>query len=284
MPPYIDLHLHSSCSDGRYSPEEVVSLAMKAGLSAIALADHDNLDGIDRMMMATGENGIECISGVELSVVWCELNDVHLLSYGFDHRNAALVRELELARDFRENRNEKIVERVNQCLTQEGKSPISFERIRQSADGTVGRPHIGVALVKAGHVKDMEEAFQRYLVPCNVEKRLFPIRDAIELIRQAGGVSVLAHPPYITRDRAKFSKMLDNLVDFGLDGIEAYNSGAGPTETGWYLTEARRRGLLVTGGSDFHGHEDDTSKIGFAACQQRIPYSCLTELKETLAG
>lgn len=283
MPPYIDLHLHSSCSDGSYPPEAVVALAEKAGLTAIALADHDNVDGIDRMTSAAAKLGLECVMGVELSVVWGDLHDVHLLGYGFDHKDPALVNELALARDYRENRNEKIVERVNQCLAGEGKSPLCFEAIRVSADGTVGRPHIGLALVKVGHVKDMEEAFQRYLVPCNVEKRLFPIRDAIELIQQAGGVSILAHPPYITRDRAKFSNMLDALADYGLDGIEAYNSGAGPTETGWYLTEARRRGLLVTGGSDFHGHEDDASRIGFAACQQRIPYSCFTELKECLA-
>lgn len=278
----IDLHLHSTCSDGGYSPTAVVEMAAEAGLVAIALADHDNIDGIDEAREAGARLGIEVLSGVELSVVWEKFEDIHLLGYGFDHKNAALVKALAGFRDFRERRNEMIVVRVNERLAVEGRAPIDFAEVQVSAGGTVGRPHIAMALREKGYVRNNEEAFSRYLVPCNVPKRVFPIDEAIALVHEAGGVTVLAHPPFITTERKTFLHLLETLIPFGLDGVEAWNSGSNNDEIDWYITAARRRGLIVTGGSDFHGNEEGSVRIGVGRGNLQIPYACVEEIRQRL--
>jgi len=281
----VDLHLHSTCSDGLMTPEEVVALAAERGVAGIALADHDNVDGIDAAIAAGEKLGVEVISGVELSVIWEDLQDVHLLGYGFDQHHPQLSASLAEFRDFRARRNEQIVERVNEKLADQGREPISFERVRQLAGGTFGRPHIARALLEAGHVASMEEAFKQFLIPCNVPKRYFPVLEAIDLIHAAGGVAVLAHPPYIPGGRSTFRRILDDLQPKGLDGVEVYNGGAGVEEAFWYLTETRRRGLLVTGGSDDHGSSDpEQDAAGCRLGSLNVPYDCLQELREELAA
>ena len=279
----IDLHLHSTCSDGGYSPTAVVEMAAEAELVAIALADHDNIDGIDEAREAGARLGIEVLSGVELSVVWEKFEDIHLLGYGFDHKNAALVNALAGFREFRERRNEMIVVRVNERLAVEGRAPIDFAEVQVSAGGTVGRPHIAMALREKGYVRNNEEAFSRYLVPCNVPKRVFPIAEAIALVHDAGGVTVLAHPPFITTERKTFLSLLETLIPFGLDGVEAWNSGSNNDEIDWYITAARRRGLIVTGGSDFHGNEEGSVRIGRGRGNLQIPYACVDEIRRRLS-
>jgi len=279
MPELIDLHLHSTCSDGALAPEEVVARAARAGLKAMALADHDNIDGIERAMAAGAQWGVEVIPGVELSVVWKDWQDIHLLGYGFDWRHPGLVEALREFQAFRQQRNQQIVDRVNARLAKEARPPIRFERVLELAGGTIGRPHVALVLVEAGAVRTVEEAFQRYLVDCNVSKRYFPVDEAILLVHAAGGVAVLAHPPFITRNRTSFRILLDQLVGLGLDGVEVFNSGAGRQESDWYLTEARRRGLIVTGGSDFHGLAGEDLEIGSGRGQLRIPYACVEEIK-----
>jgi len=281
----VDLHLHSTCSDGLMTPEEVVTLAAERGVAAIALADHDNVDGIDAAMAEGERLRVDVISGVELSVCWEDLEDVHLLGYGFDHHHPQLIASLAEFRQFRAGRNEQIVERVNARLAEQGRAPISFERVRQLAGGTFGRPHIARALLEAGHVKTMEEAFKGFLISCNVQKRFFPVLEAIELIHAAGGLAVLAHPPYIPGGRATFRRLLDDLQPKGLDGVEVYNGGAGVEEGFWYLTETRKRGLLVTGGSDDHGNAASTQDApGSRLGSLNVPYDCLVELRLALAS
>jgi predicted metal-dependent phosphoesterase TrpH len=279
---YVDLHLHSTCSDGVHPPAEVVRLAKAAGLSAIALSDHDNVDGIDEAIAAGAELGMEVLSGVELSVLWEQYQDIHLLGYGFDHHDGALRAALREFQEFREGRNERIVERINARLAEEGRAPIDFERVRALAGGTVGRPHIALALIEQGHVRTTEEAFQRYLVPYNVAKRFFPIAEAIDLMHRAGGVTVLAHPPFITNDRRAFERLLDTFVPLGLEGIEAWNSGSSNADIDWYITAARRRGLLVTGGSDYHGIEGGEVQVGRGRGNLKIPYACVEEIRAAL--
>ncbi len=283
-PKLVDLHLHSTCSDGIFAPAEVVRMAAKAGLAAMALADHDNIDGIDAAMAEGRMQGIEVISAVELSVVWESLQDIHLLGYGFDHHDAELQEALKSFRLFRETRNEQIVVRVNEKLTSEGRKPIDLVAVKQKAGGTIGRPHIAMALLEAGHVSDKNDAFNRYLVPCNVEKHFFPIAEAIELIHRAGGVAVLAHPPFIPVDRAEFQRLLDTFVDLGLDGVEAYNTGATNDDIDWYITQTRRRGLIVTGGSDFHGIEGGDIVIGGGRGNLKIPYACVEDIRLAIAS
>jgi predicted metal-dependent phosphoesterase TrpH len=280
----VDLHLHSSYSDGIHSPAEVVRMAAEAGLAAVAICDHDNIDGIDEAMAAGRELGVEVLSGVELSVVWKSFRDIHLLGYGFDHHNRELAEALREFQDFRERRNEQIVDRVNEKLLREGREIVDFAEVREMAGGTVGRPHIAMALIGRGYVRSTEEAFQRYLVPCDVPKRYFPIAEAIGLIHRAGGVAVLAHPPFVTPDRKTFLGLLETFIPMGLDGVEAYNSGATNEDIDWYITEARRRGLLVTGGSDFHGIEGGGILVGGGRGNLRIPYACVEEIRALLAG
>lgn len=277
MAGYIDLHLHSTCSDGALTPAEVVRHAVAAGLKAIALADHDNIDGIAATRTTGVDLGLEVLSGVELSVVWRHWQDIHLLGYAFNPQHPALVAALQEFQLFRECRNQQIVERVNDRLKTENQPLLEFSRVLGLAGGTIGRPHIAMALHEAGIVKSTEEAFKRYLVSCNVPKRYFPVSEAIDLIHAAGGVAVLAHPPFITRERSEFRALLDELAGLGLDGVEVYNSATGRNESDWYLTEARCRELIVTGGSDFHGLPGETGEIGYA-CGQRIPYTCVEEI------
>lgn len=281
---WVDLHLHTTFSDGVFPPAEIVRMAKEAGMAAIAIADHDNADGIHEAMQAGSQHGVEVISGVELSVVYEDFEDLHLLGYGFDPTNSELQVALKEFRDFRASRNDHIVARVNQVLAKEGREPLDFERVRSLAGGTFGRPHIAMALLEKGYARNTEEAFDRYLVPCNVSKRYFPIVEAMELIRSAGGITVLAHPPFITRDRDLLVKLLDSFTELGLTGVEAYNSGATNDEIDWYITLARRRGLIVTGGSDFHGVDKDAIAIGRGRGNLRIPYACLEEIRSALAG
>jgi hypothetical protein len=275
----VDLHLHSTCSDGIFPPEEVVRMAARVGLAAVALADHDNIDGIEAALAAGVEVGVEVISGVELSVVWESIQDIHLLGYGFDHHDPDLQASLKSFREFRETRNERIVERVNEKLLSEGRAPIDIAAVKAKAGGTIGRPHIAMALLEDGHVATKDEAFNRYLVPCNVEKRYFPIAEAIDLIHRAGGVTVLAHPPFIPVDRKGLLALLDTFAALGLDGVEAYNTGASNDDIDWTITQTRRRGMLVTGGSDFHGIEGGEIVIGGGRGNLKVPYACVEEIR-----
>lgn len=279
---YVDLHLHSTCSDGLFSPEEIVGLAEKAGLAVIALADHDNIDGISRAIQAGADAGIEIIAAVELSSQWLEYTDMHLLGYGFDFQDPYLIRALAEFQEFRATRNWQIVERVNQKLLAEQRQPIDPDAVRQLAGGTIGRPHIALALRQAGYVSNNEEAFVRYLVPCNVPKRYFPADEAIKLLHGSGGIVVLAHPPYVTRDRHKLELLVADLVNLGLDGIEAYNNGSGLEDTDWLIKLARQHGLVVTGGSDFHGDGGSIIEVGKGARGLQVPYDCVEEIKMAL--
>jgi len=279
---FVDLHLHSTCSDGVFAPEEVVRRVAETGLAAMALADHDTIAGVMAAQHAGTAAGIEVLSGVELSVVWNQWHDIHLLGYSFDPNHAGLCEALEEFRTFRETRNEKIVANINARLSDERREPIEFARVMELAGGTLGRPHIARALMEIGHVQDMEEAFRRYLRPCNVEKWAFPVDQAIDLIHRAGGVAVLAHPPFITQRRAQLERLVAAFAGMGMDGIEIYNSGAGHESLPWYLNLARRHGLIVTGGSDYHGIDGNHERIGYIRGEQRIPYSCVEEIHDCL--
>jgi predicted metal-dependent phosphoesterase TrpH len=279
----VDLHIHSTCSDGYLSPEEVVRQAQSVGLAAVALADHDNIDGIDRAMQIGAELGIIVLAGVELSTQWYHFSDMHLLGYGFDYQDPYLVRALQEFQEFRRQRNQQIIDKVNQKLDGEQREPLVVEQVLQLAGGTIGRPHIAQALRQAGYVSNNDEAFDRYLVPCNVPKRYFPVDEAIRMIQRSGGIAVLAHPPYVTRDRRRLTKLVAELTALGLDGLEAYNNGAGLEETDWLIKLAREQGLIVTGGSDFHGDPGSAIEIGCGIRGLQIPYSCLEEIETALS-
>lgn len=283
MPRWVDLHLHSNCSDGALAPAEVVRKAARAGLAAIAIADHDNVDGIDEALDEGRRCSVEVLSAVELSVVWQGFQDIHLLGYCFDSHHSELCAALAEFRDFRNSRNEQIVVRINQRLAAEGRSALDFTAIQQRAGGTLGRPHIALELIAKGYVRNKDEAFDRYLVPCNVAKRYFPIEEAIALIRRAGGITSLAHPAYISRDRQVLGQLFDTFVDCGLEGIEVYSNQASNDDIDWFLSEANRRELLVTGGSDYHGGHQEELVLGGLRGNLRVPYRCVEALRYAAA-
>ena len=279
----VDLHLHSIFSDGVLTPTELVAEAASLGLRAIALADHDNVDGIPEALAAGRRYNVEVVTAVELSVLWEDLSDIHLLGYAFDHKNPALQKALSDFRDFRSGRSERILANLNRQLAEEGREPLDFNDIRERAGGTIGRPHIGRTLLAAGYVHDMEEAFSRYLVPCNEPKRFFPLEEAIKLIHEAGGCTVLANPVFIGVNDSRLEELLDIFVTLGLDGVEAYSSGAGNDGIDRYITMARRRNLIVTGGSDFHQPIKGGVVMGSGRGNLKIPYRCVEEIKEVVS-
>ncbi len=279
---YVDLHIHSTCSDGFLRPEEVVAIAAGLGLGVIALADHDNIDAIVPARQAAKAFGIDVIPAVELSTQWREHSDMHLLGYGFDYNSDELQAELKAFQDFRENRSAQIVERINLKLKDEQRAPLDIEEIYASADGTIGRPHIARALRAAGYATSNDDAFDRYLIPCDVPKRYFPADRAIDLIHRIGGIVVLAHPPYLCRNRSQLRAVMLELKGLGLDGIEAYNNGVGIEGINWLINFARGNALIVTGGSDFHGDPDATIEIGRGAHGNPVPYSCVEEIRQAL--
>lgn len=271
--------MHSTFSDGALTPAMLAAEAASVGLRAIALADHDNVDGIAEAQAAGRQHGIEIVPGVELSVVWGKLRDLHLLGYAFDPRHPGLNTALAEFRAFRAGRSEQILERINAKLAGEGRQIIPVAAVLERAGGTIGRPHIGQALIAAGHVRTMDEAFERYLVPCNVPKRFFPIDEAIDLIHAAGGCAVLAHPMFVEVAATELPALVDTLVGLGLDGMECWCGGATNETIDRLLTLARRKGLIATGGSDFHQPGAGPS-LGSGLGNLRIPYVCVEELQE----
>ena len=277
----IDLHIHSNCSDGAFSPVELVQRAFMTGLLAVAIADHDSVAGIDEATVAGNNRQIEIIPAVELSVQFKDWQDVHLLGYGIDHTDASFLNKLHGFRGRREKRNEEILERVNQKLLDEGREAIALETVLAYARDAIGRPHIARALLEHNYAGSVEDAFQRYLVPCNVPKSYWPIDDAIREIRRIGGLAVLAHPTTVSTDRSELRAITLELSAMGLDGIEVFNNLAQPYEMEFLRRLAEELGLLITGGSDFHGIEDGL-EMGRGRGGVRFGASLLSALKKRL--
>jgi 3',5'-nucleoside bisphosphate phosphatase len=275
----IDLHIHSTYSDGVRTPGELVAMALELGLKAIAIADHDTVDGIDEALAAGAACGLEVLPALELSVAFGPYSDVHLLGYLLDHRDPALLATLREFREKRETRGEAIVDRINEKLASEGKGSITSQEAAALAGGALGRPHIAQVLVAKGYAANMQDAFNRYLVPCDVPKRYFPVDEALDTVHRLGGVAVLAHPTSITTDRDTLTGVIDELTAMGLDGLEAYNNICCDQESGFLRSYAVHKGLLWTGGSDYHGIEEGIG-MGVGRGNMTIPYDCVEQLKK----
>ncbi|HJV65262.1 MAG TPA: PHP domain-containing protein [Geomonas sp.] len=278
MKKLVDLHLHSTFSDGVRSPAELVDMACGLGLKAIALADHDTVDGIDEAISAGAKCGLEVLPALEFSVAFQSYRDVHLLGYLLDYHDDGLRETLAEFRERRERRGEAIVERINEKLRFEGRDPISSAEAAALAGGALGRPHIAQVLMAKGYAQDMQDAFNHYLVPCDVPKRYFPMDEALATVRRLGGVAVLAHPVTITSDRDQLTGIIDTLCGMGLDGIEVYNNVCGEIESAFLKNLAEKKGLVWTGGSDYHGIEEGIS-MGSGRGSMAVPYSCVESLK-----
>lgn len=264
-----DLHLHTHYSDGTESPQRVVELAKEAGLSSIAITDHDNVDAFPEAKAAADKFGIELITGIEMSASDAG-REIHVLGHLIDRDHAGLKAHLAIQQVRRVERCKEMVRRLNAA----GVKIDAEEVLAFAGKGTVGRPHIAHILLKHGYIKSVHEAFSKYLGPKDpgfVQGSPMAPAEVIRLILEAGGIPVLAHPIYIEDD-----PFIDTLVSQGLAGLEVYHSGHGPKEIERYEQIADRLGLLKTGGSDYHG----TPKEGVPVGQVKVPVALVEALKE----
>ncbi|MFD2171256.1 PHP domain-containing protein [Tumebacillus lipolyticus] len=240
-----DLHAHTTASDGTFSPRELVALAKRNGLRAVAITDHDTTNGLLEAIAAGKEFGVEVVPGIELSTTF-EGKEVHVLGYYYDPTDEELIALTDRMREDRLNRLDKMIARL-----QEGGIAITKEEVLAEAQGAVGRPHIARVLIRKGYVQDLPEAFDRYLGAGKlgyVPRLKVTPEDAVRLIVQAGGSPVVAHPGLVGKDY-----LFDTLVPLGLVGLEAHHPDHPLEKRDHYEQLASQHGLLVTGGSDFHG-------------------------------
>jgi len=278
----IDLHIHSTASDGTLTPAEIVAHACNLGLAAIAITDHDTVDGVHQILKNGFPQDIQFLSGVELSTAPppgfpCQ-GSLHLLGYGFRCDDPDLADQLHTLQDARRNRNPKIIAKL-QALGID----ITVEELETpGAQRQTGRPHIAKLLVEKGVAASFDEAFDRFLgngKPAYVDKYRIECLHAIRLLRQAGGVAVLAHPALIHPTRPwALEDLLGALQTAGLQGLEVYYPEHSEAQTRHFLALARRHGMIATGGTDFHGSIKPGIEMGCADGTFMVPFNVYQEL------
>lgn len=269
-----DLHLHTDLSDGTFSPEKVVEYAKLQGLHAIAITDHDSCAGIKNALEKGEEIGIEVIPGVELTA---ELDDeeIHILGYFIDWKEHAFIKKLAEMSRAREERAREILKKLKkEGIELEAEELFDLFKCRACA----GRLHIARLMVKKGAVYSVQEAFRKYIGnkgPCYVKKfKLLP-KEAIDIIKKVGGVTVLAHPKTINIQYRTIEDIIDMLVSNGIQGLEVFHSDHTKREAGDFKKLAERFGLLITGGSDCHGLAKKEVLIG----RVKVPYELVEKLR-----
>jgi predicted metal-dependent phosphoesterase TrpH len=279
----IDLHIHSTASDGSLTPLEIMTLAKKVGVKAISITDHDTIDGVKEIFKTTLTNSLELISGVEISceppLQFKDIGSVHLLGYGFSIHDKDLNAILDKARKSRAQRNPKIIEKLVSLGFD-----ISIEQVesRFGAKQT-GRPHIAEFMKEKGYVQTFREAFDKYLgkdKPAYVDKYKVSCEEAIVTILKAGGMPVLAHPGLFSFNKSnQMADLIDTLISYGLEGMEVYYTDHDVAMTSFLEKLADQTNLKMTGGSDFHGAFNEGVKIGTGNDNLNIKYSLFKTLK-----
>jgi len=272
----IDLHIHSTASDGVFTPSEVVHLALEQGLAAIALTDHDTLGGTAEAQRAAIGTELEVIAGVEVNSEG-DWGDLHFLGYYVDPENDFLRERLQAMRDARVERARKMLEHLRDMgMT------LEWEKVRALASGdSVGRPHVGRALLDRGYVKTVQEAFDRFISrdgPAYVPRLRLTPPEVIQAITGAGGVPVIAHPAH---SGAAAVEHIPELVEHGLRGVEVYYPHHSPEDIETLLGLCRDHGLIATGGSDFHGRG---VMEGITLGSVLVPWDCVEQLREAAGG
>lgn len=278
---YIDLHVHSTISDGTVTPKELVSLALEEGLSAFALTDHDTVRGIPEALTAASRlrsqgHDIHVIPGVEISAAF-QGSDIHILGLNINYRDTVLTDALLAAERERDGRNKKIAENLAAAGLD-----ITYEAV-QAIDpkSVITRAHFAKYLVQKGYVKDNNDAFKKYLhnkSPYYVSRKYMEKEEVISLILHAGGIPVLAHPLLYHLEENELRQLILQLKEAGLKGLEAiYTCNSSQDET-FVRQLARQNGLLISGGSDFHGTNKPDITLGRGRGNLRIPFSLLSEL------
>ena len=276
----IDLHTHSTFSDGSWTPEELVEAAVAAGVTALALTDHDTTAGLPRFLAASAARGIDAVPGVEISA---EFNpgSLHVLGYFVPADDPDLERELARFRAGRDARNAEILKRLKELGV-----PVDSDLLREAAgEGAVGRAHIAEAMVRAKHVKDRRDAFDRFLAkggPAYVPRDRLAPADAIRLIRDAGGVPVLAHPITLRLSYDRVRELAKELKAYGLAGIEVHYPRHDGPRARRYGVIARELGLIATGGTDHHGAASPDLKLGCGFGGLRVPDAVVADLRAAI--
>jgi len=259
-----EIHMHSTFSDGEFSPTKLVDIAKNNGVSTLCLTDHDTFGGIDEFIPAAEAEGIFAFSGIEITVRYRGFN-LHLLAYfgSADSPSEELCREVRGMADKREKRMRELIIRINEVIPEKFRGTIEFENVRRAAEGVLARPHLAKEMARLGIVANSRDAFDRYLVKYNVERENLEMEDALRLVRECKGVPVLAHPgerSYSLYNPAKgytyddVPGMVEELKSFGLLGMECvypYHERTGKVE--YYKDLCRQFGLIITGSRDFHG-------------------------------
>jgi len=266
---FADLHLHTFFSDGTFTPEELAQRGAQLGLVAMALTDHDTVEGCERMAQSCQSLGVEFIPGTELTAEF-DGHEVHLLGYFLDVRHPVLLDEIKKFQKVRQERIHEMVARLNQAGV-----PLRAETVFELANcHSPGRPHVARALAQEGLCSSVDEAFDRFLKkgrPAWIPKYRISARDAMNLIHQAGGLAVMAHPGLNHCDQ-----IIPHLAAEGLDGLECFHTKHSSTQSEYYLALANRLKLAVTGGSDCHGFSKGKPLIGGV----RLPAIYLEKLKQ----
>lgn len=280
MEKYIDLHTHSLKSDGSMTPAEVVREAKKTGLAAIALSDHDTVDGIEEAVAEGEKQGVEVVPAIEFSVI--SETETHILGYFIDINNHDLQRVLREVVDLRIQRNHVTCQRLNELGFD-----ITLEEVRALAPNNfVGRAHFARVLMDKGYTKSVKEGFDKYMSAgqyAYCEQQRLTAKEAIELIEKCGGLSFLAHPHLTKFDDNKIRAYLEELKSYGLNGLEGYYTDYTPEMQEKYQSVAREMGLMISGGTDFHAKMKPHISIGTGLGNMKIPYSVLEEMKKALA-
>lgn len=241
-----DLHIHTTASDGLLSPQEVVEWASRKKLCAVAITDHDTIKGIQPAMEASSQYNIEVIPGIEFSTEYMD-EEIHILGYYIDYKQDWLMAKLDEIYESRYNRAIKMIDKLSAMGMN-----ISLEQVKELAEGgTIGRPHIARALQENGYICNMKDAFKLYIgkgCPGYVERYRISCQEAIYMIKQLGGVPVLAHPGLINN-----KDCIDTILDMGVEGIEVYHTKHDDETIRYALKAVAHRKLLITGGSDCHG-------------------------------
>ncbi len=276
MEKFIDLHTHSTCSDGTLSPSEVVKLAKNKGLSAVALTDHDTIDGLSEAIETGRTEGIEVITGIEFSVAGD--TEMHLLGLGFNLECPEITGILDEMIVQREKRNYIVIELLENLGIH-----ITIDEIHaESTSPVTGRSQIAKVMLKKGYVSSIKEAFDRYLAfgkPAFVERSTLTPEEAIEIIHKSGGKAFLAHLNQTGKSDEELYKLLRHLKECGLDGIEGYYTEYTDEMNINYRKMAEDIGLLLSGGSDFHGTNKDGYEIGTGKGNLKIPYELIEKIR-----
>jgi 3',5'-nucleoside bisphosphate phosphatase len=274
---WVDLHLHSTASDGSLSPGDLIGFARKKKAAAVALTDHDTLEGLEEALQAGQKYDLEVIPGLEISAQYSR-GTMHILGYYLERSHPGLNQDLKLLQEARIKRNPQIVGKL-QALG----LPIAWEEIDSKIMGQIGRPHIAQALLQKGLVSSLDEAFQKYLskgAVAYVDKFRFPPAKAIDMILLAGGIPVLAHPFSLNCLSLKdLYELVKELKSFGLQGVEVLYPKHTDEQTRNYFSLVKELKLLYTGGSDFHGNNKENADLLTGRGDLRVPYSVVENLK-----